>query len=144
MRAVTAMDADELVVAELRKHFQPLGVHVYEDVRPNEAALQDGKTYIVFFGSDIRVGSPRKHRPITGWMDASVFSSFGVYVAAESAKAKRGVVRAVRDVLLGIESDFMSDIHETGAMNSYSDTDGTVKPIKYTWYGTFQCLVDRS
>lgn len=144
MRGVTSSDADEVVVEALTKAFSALGIPVYDEMRPTDAIAKEGKSFVIFYGNDVRTGAARRHRPLSGWKDASVYSSFGVFVGAESVKVKRGMVQVVRRTLKEISEDFMSDIQETGALNSYSDVDGTVKPVKYTWYGTFQCLVDRS
>ncbi len=144
MLGVTSADADEVVFKALSDAFNSIGLKVYEEVRPTDAIAKEGKSFVIFYGNDIRTGAPRRHRPLSGWQDASVYASFGVFVGAESVKVKKGMVKLVRQTLLNLRTDFMSDIMETGAMNSYSDTDGTVKPVKYTWYGTFQCLVDRS
>lgn len=136
---MNVLEFDQGVLAELQKI---QGVKVYDSVRPDED--EEGKIYVVFFGNDVLPGEASRHRPITGYLEASVLHPFNVLIAAPTPAIRNKVVNEVRRRILSYTVDGASEVKETGQLNSYGDTDNTLKPVRYTYYVTFQVTLDRS
>ncbi len=105
---------------------------------------RSAKTYAIFFGNDIVPGTAYKHMPITGSTTASALHMFSVFIVAPSPGVRNVLVSKVRSLLEGqIITDHSGMIQETGTMNSYADSDSTLKPVKYTYMLSFMVTVDR-
>lgn len=118
------------------------GVRVFDSLRPD--GDNDGKDYVVYMPGDVTPGAMRKYGSIVGVTQAAVIHQFGVLVSSVSPKARNHLLAAVRRRLLGFQIPGTSEAFETGALNSYGNTDSTVRPVRYTSYVTFQVTVDRS
>ena len=117
-------------------------ISVYESVAEAES---DGKPeYLVVFTNDSIRGEAYNHESIVSVTEDSFFHPFYVAVSARSAAARNRIVSAVRKKVLGNQFADSSAIIETGIMNSYGDSDITLKPVKYTYIMTFQATLDRS
>lgn len=118
------------------------GVKVYDSVRPDND--REGQVYVVYFPGDIIPGSAEHHQPVTGFHQASVIHTFAIMISAPSARSRRKLQAAVRRVVLDVKVDGCTPPSETGQLNSYGNTDNTVKPVRYTGYMTFKSTIDRS
>lgn len=135
----TVAKFDEAMLEALR---ELPDVKVFESVRPDED--RSGNTYLVYSGGDIVPGASTNHEPITGFSEASVLHSFSVFIAAPTAGVRRAVQKAVRRIVLGFRLEGCTPPRETGQLNSYGDSDQTIKPVRYTALMTYQSTIDRS
>ena len=102
------------------------------------------KTYAIFFGNDLVPGTEYAHMPVTGSSTSSVLHFFSVFVVANSPGVRNALVSKVRQLFEGQTITASSGmITETGTMNSYADSDPTLKPIKYTYMLSYKVTVDR-
>ena len=102
------------------------------------------KTYAIYFGNDVVPGTEYAHAPITGSADASAIHFFSVFIVASSPGVRNGLISKVRRLFEGQTITKGSGmISETGTMNSYADSDATLKPVKYTYMLSYKVTVDR-
>ena len=107
-------------------------------------ASESSKAYIVYFGNDIVAGSSWEYGSLVGPQDDAIIHQFSVLISAPSTVARNAIVSEVRRRLVGTVLDNASAINETGMMNSFGDSDATLKPVKYTYFITFSAIIDRS
>lgn len=100
--------------------------------------------YIVFFGNDFIQGEAYSYGSITGAQDDAFIHQFSVLIVARNRNIRNAIVAAVRRLLVGTVIGNASGIRETGMQNGYGDTDGTLKPVKFTYFITFSVTMDRS
>ena len=118
------------------------GVDVFRSRKPDD--VYKGKSYLVIMGGDVIPGAATGHKPLCGVRQASFYHTFGVYVVSVSASARTSIVSAVRRRLYGFRVTGVSgEVEETGAYNASSESDPTVRPVRYTAYLTFKVLIDR-
>jgi len=117
-------------------------VPIYESVEDGDGSTSP--QYIVFFGNDVVQGEAYSYGSITGAQDDAFIHQFSVLIVARNKSIRNAVVSAVRQLLVGTVLDNASGIRETGMQNGYGDTDGTLKPVKFTYFITFSVTMDRS
>lgn len=151
--ARTVDEYDTLLIEHLKGRFKLLGVGVYDTVAARsyedvQASFEDGaageRNYVVVLPGDVVPAASRRHRPLTGQAEASVYHSVGLHLWAESPAILRGMLRTLREAMGAFVPDGASDPVETGLFNSNNMWSDTLKPVRYTAYVTYQVTVDRS
>ena len=105
----------------------------------------DDPQYGVYFGNDVLAMSPYTGGGIAGHQDDAIVHPFSVFVSAPNQLIMNKLVSKIRSMLIGktlIEGS--SGIGENGTLNSYGDSDATLKPVKYTYFMSFTTTIDRS
>ena len=149
----TVDDYDTEVIKYLTEKFKPLGVGVFDTVAAKsyqdvQATFEGGsageRNYVVVLPGDVVPAASRRHRPLTGQAEASVYHSVGFHLWAESPPILRGMLRTLRKAMGEFAPDGASDPVETGLFNSNNMWNDTLKPVRYTAYVTYQVTIDRS
>lgn len=116
------------------------GIEVHQDVEADDAIKS--KAYLVYFGNDRLFGEASRMNSICGPTGDAYYHPFAIHVSATSPSLRNRIVAEVRKLLIGRSILASSAIRETGDGAGYGDTDNTLRPTRYTYYLTFQVMLD--